>query len=184
MISITKEGEIRRMLPLGSDLSISRHVRVARKTVANIRRMCEIVETLEDTRVTKVLDLLWTDLPMEAIVVRAGLTRFDIEMIRRYYYLQPRTADQQHKCPTCGGAMEVEVPKSAVAHYKADTRKIEPIVNKIAVSKTQELYNLIVGMVELKRLGIIRNPLFHDLALRAEDILEQSEAYNEENENS
>jgi len=158
MIPIETEKEIRKLLRLGYLYEeIIRQTGVCEETVATIHEMLKLVDKTPLKLERDIKKLSEAKLPIGSIEMRLHVPRGVIYAIRRYHYLD------RHEIK-----VESEIPKEFIP---PPLRHV-PSGKKLA-SVNQDLFCIACDIVALDELTIISNPLFHHLAVRAKEILEE-----------
>ena len=172
MLSINDENRIRNMVdgePGISDKSLSTRVNVSRVAVRRVRETIKAIKKLGVSKAEGIKGLILAGVPDGAIASEAIVSREDVQEVRFFYFLQKRNSgNKKDTCPTCGSLMFSEEYQKASKAEKKTGRILPPEISEAQAAK---MYRIIVDLVELDRLCIVTNPLFHFLAKRAGPIL-------------
>ncbi len=170
MINHKKEKQIRTLLKAGiSGYAIASRVGVSTGTVYAIRDMVKAISELSTAQQVRIKTSLDTGMSVKVLEAQMRISRVSIRAVRRYFYLHIGHCRNKElsTCPTCGAVRnsgstcEMERLDEAV-FYRAINRE-----NVVA------MYRVIEDIVALGGVGVIVNPLFHDLLPNAKKIVEE-----------
>jgi len=175
MLDIEKEKTIRALLRTGmTGREIARQVGVSHFAVDDIRRAARAAKSIPAPLRKEIRNMLFAGLPAGAIEMRLRIPRSEISAVRRYYYLQRRqcVSGGPRKCPACG----------SMVFPRCDNVLLNPVVisGVIQSGDVAEARTLIEDLASLHAMRIIPNPLFCDLAQRAENLIERINNENQE----
>ena len=176
MLTIKKEEEIRNLIKKGfAGRKIERLSGVDHSAVENIRKICEVAQSLPRTQLSEIKSMLMSGLSISAIESKMQVPRYVVRSVRRFFYLYRREAGwrKPHECPTCGA---ISLP-----HIDAGDESVRitiPPSTSISKEAAASLCQIVVDLLELDKLQLIPNPLFYYLARRAEKTLEKINGEN------
>lgn len=168
MISITKEEKVRALLSAGlSTKEIARVSGIASSTVLEIRIALDTAKRVSSRKRQRVVELLKAGLPLGQIEVRTRIPANAIHAIRRVEYLQKRftEAGAPRTCPTCGAAAMLASGGPRLAGGSQVTPR------PLTANESGPLLHIVEDAVALRNEGLVTNPLFYNLACRAEEVL-------------
>ena len=166
MITIEQEEKVRELIKVGrwSDNKIAEKTGVSRHAVEWVKKTLKSMAGISEADKASVKEMLITGFPLQAIEVRARVSREKIVAIRRYYYLCKRKLGWRGgKCPTCGSIIGEKLRMRNVG-YAA-----KPFLSE---DQSVAMQKIIFDVYELGKLEIIKNPLFFNIAKQAEKLLE------------
>lgn len=178
-IPIEIEDQIREDLRRGVKISsIVIAYEVARRTVARIKQMLDVIEGEEanfhgvNTVLYKaIVDKARKGFTQHSISFHHGVSEELIGFICRHAYAQRRTSDNRSQCPTCGNVMIKVVDEPKVRNRVIIIKAIK----FLDIDFNDDAIAILSDIEALDDLGIISNQLFCNLASRATKLLDEVE---------
>jgi len=170
MISIKTEEQIHEFLDAGlPGGEVARHLKLPHRTVYTICAARELAASLSEEQCEAICALLLRGFPAGAVEAILKIPRAAVLAVRRVRYMQHRGVDhgEVFPCPTCGAMMFHECDQEPILHRQEPPPRIS--TNDTAV----QLFRLVEEVAHLGETHIVRNPVFHHLALRAKKTIEK-----------
>ena len=177
MITLKQEIRVREIISNPLDLSTDRYIAkttgVSHWQVLYQRRLLNRAKKISLQKTTKIKKLLQAGFPQGAVETQCCATMEEVNCIRRFFYMKLRDPGDGGPlpCPTCGSMMfhkrgSGQVSVQANRKYLASSE-----LTHISEGESLALYRLALDMSSLNDLRIIDNPMFYQLAKKAEKLL-------------
>ncbi len=177
MITLRQEIRVREIISNPLDLSTDRHIAkltgVSHWQVLYQRRLLDRVKKMSPQKSAKIRELLLAGFPLGAVESTAKATSDEVSCIRRFFYLKKRDpgANGPLPCPTCGSMMFHRRGSGQVSVSPRRKHLASSELTHISDDESLALYRLALDMSSLNDLRIINNPMFYQLAVKAEKLL-------------
>lgn len=172
LLALDIEEKVHALLNVGMDaVEIAKHLRIKTTTVRRIRAARESMRKLSKKQRQRIVNLVKAGVPERAIESQTRLPINVIRDVRRCAFLQRRKNGLQdpRECPTCGNMM---FPESRSV-YMHDKFPYPTGMEGLDGGQAAELCRLAIDMVNLDATETVPNPLFFQLARRAEELLKK-----------
>lgn len=173
-VSMEQETKIRSLLSGGlSNSYISATVDICRDTINRRRKLYASVDAITESDRNSIRAMLWEGIPIGAISVKLKIPETSVLNVQFFDVITAYRNDSLvKKCQECGSAIYPPC-QTGGSNFTAARTKLS---REVTQHEGRQLYGIALELLQLHDLHLITNPMFFDLAQRAERVMDEINA--------